>query len=225
MSFVNIAAQHAADHPVLAAAAVVGAGVAGYITHVSSPTQAPDLPGPKGLPIVGSLFQRGFDPAETYRQWAEIYGPVYRVRLGNSWVVVVNSADAADEIMAHPQFAAALQSRTIDYSLGKLIAIDPRTITVASSPFSETLKKKRTLAIEVCQLAALPKYADGMAWCVKRMIRDIWAEAKANDGVVDPWPMVRDSGRNIAHAVHFGTTIEETHAAYDMYTGMRDFNS
>jgi hypothetical protein len=83
------------------------------LAWITQPSSVPDLPGPRGWPIVGSYFQRGSDPAETYRQWSKIYGPVFRVRLGNKYVVVINSADAGDELLASSAYASTFQSRPV----------------------------------------------------------------------------------------------------------------
>jgi hypothetical protein len=94
---------------------VTGVSIAAIVSLIAwSATPSgpePDLPGPRGWPIVGSLFQRGPDPAHTYHMWSKIYGPVFKIRLGNRWVVVVNGAEAGDELLASAQYGALFQSR------------------------------------------------------------------------------------------------------------------
>ena len=91
---------------------VILAAIVGLIAWSVTPaTPEPDLPGPRGWPIVGSLFQRGRDPAHTYHMWSKIYGPVFKMRLANRWVVVVNGAEAGDELLASAQYGALFQSR------------------------------------------------------------------------------------------------------------------
>jgi len=43
--------------------------------------------------------------------WSKIYGPVFKIRLGNRWVVIVNGAEAGDELIASAQYGALFQSR------------------------------------------------------------------------------------------------------------------
>lgn len=95
----------------LALGALIFAAVLGLVSWSTTPPHAPDLPGPWGWPIVGNLFQRGTDPADTYHKWSKIYGPVFRIRLGNKWVIVINGAEAADELLASPQYGSVFQSR------------------------------------------------------------------------------------------------------------------
>ncbi|CAG9957483.1 unnamed protein product [Clonostachys rosea f. rosea IK726] len=46
-------------------------------------TRIPNLPGPRGYPLLGSLPSlRGKIPAEEYRQWAKRYGNVFQLQLG-----------------------------------------------------------------------------------------------------------------------------------------------
>ena len=101
-------------HPVatITTAFVVIALLAIIITSQPD-TPTPSLPGPPGWPIVGNLFQRGAEPAETYRQWAKTYGDVFKIRLGSKWVVVINSAEAGDELLSGSTYAAIFQSRPI----------------------------------------------------------------------------------------------------------------
>jgi hypothetical protein len=113
MPFVDTALTYAVEHPTTAGLIILGAGLSAYIIHASSPplSMTPTLPGPRGWPLVGSFFSRGRDPAETYRLWSKIYGPVFKDRLGASYVVVINGADEADELLADPKYAAATMSR------------------------------------------------------------------------------------------------------------------
>nr|XP_006824248.1 PREDICTED: cytochrome P450 1A5-like [Saccoglossus kowalevskii] len=55
------------------------------------------IPGPRGWPIVGSLFSLGKFPHLKLMEMARIYGNVYQLRLGNQYVVVVNGIRAIKE--------------------------------------------------------------------------------------------------------------------------------
>ncbi|KAG7086431.1 hypothetical protein E1B28_002385 [Marasmius oreades] len=57
-------------------------------------------PGPPRAPIIGNLFQvPSRKPYLQFRKWAQEYGPVYSLRLGGSTVIVLNTAEAAHEIL------------------------------------------------------------------------------------------------------------------------------
>ncbi|KAJ6787993.1 hypothetical protein PWT90_01105 [Aphanocladium album] len=53
-----------------------------------------NLPGPRGIPLFGNLFEIRKGHAKTFKAWAERYGSVFRVVLGNKEVVVLNSREA-----------------------------------------------------------------------------------------------------------------------------------
>jgi hypothetical protein len=65
---------------------------------MTKPAAFADLPGPKGLPLLGSLLQ--IDPARLHlilEAWAERYGPRYRFRLGPKPVLVAEEGTAFSE--------------------------------------------------------------------------------------------------------------------------------
>jgi cytochrome P450 len=59
-----------------------------------------DLPGPRGLPLLGSLHQLGLhDLHVTLEEWRERYGPLYTFRAGPRRYVVVADQEAANAIL------------------------------------------------------------------------------------------------------------------------------
>lgn len=52
------------------------------------------MPGPRGLPVVGNLFQIDFESFHQYlERWAAEFGPLYRIRMGPRSIVVTSDAD------------------------------------------------------------------------------------------------------------------------------------
>jgi len=77
---------------------LVSAGLVFLIAYISSRSKIPQglraVPGPKGIPILGSALEIGDYPEKTYMKWAREYGELFQVRLGwNNWVFV-NSEEA-----------------------------------------------------------------------------------------------------------------------------------
>jgi cytochrome P450 len=64
-----------------------------------------DLPGPKGLPFVGSLFEIRLSRLHlVFEDWARIYGGVYAFRVGPKRALVVADPGLVDEVLrARPQ--------------------------------------------------------------------------------------------------------------------------
>ncbi|SJL15448.1 related to Cytochrome P450 [Armillaria ostoyae] len=59
-------------------------------------------PGPSKIPFFGNLFQVPvLRPYPKFREWALKYGPIYHLRLGPQDVIVLNTAEAADELFVN----------------------------------------------------------------------------------------------------------------------------
>jgi phenylacetate 2-hydroxylase len=67
---------------VLGVAALVVYLVLKLLNRTTTP-KIPGLPAVPGLPFVGSLFDIGECHARKAQEWAQTYGPVFQVRLGN----------------------------------------------------------------------------------------------------------------------------------------------
>lgn len=67
------------------------------ILHFKHKTKLP--PGPKGLPIIGSLLAVGDRPHDSLTKLAKVYGPIMTVRMGPISTIVVSSTEMAREII------------------------------------------------------------------------------------------------------------------------------
>ncbi|RDB27732.1 3-hydroxyphenylacetate 6-hydroxylase [Hypsizygus marmoreus] len=193
----------------LATGAVVVAVLLGLISWSTTPPNAPDLPGPKGWPIVGSLFQRGKDPASTYQQWAKIYGPVFRMRLANKWVVVINGAEAGDELVGSAQYGSIFQSRPMPHTLGKLLGLaSKKAVTLGTSPYDDLLKGKRRLSIASVSPAATKTYENIIERAAQYFVRGL-NNANKQGGPIDAVPIFFDAAAVLAITVLCGASVEE----------------
>ncbi|KAH9829079.1 cytochrome P450 [Rhodofomes roseus] len=62
----------------------------------------PHPPGPTGIPVLGNLLQVNvLRPYPQFLAWAREYGPIFRVRMGFTQMVVLNTAEAADELLVN----------------------------------------------------------------------------------------------------------------------------
>ncbi|ODM89491.1 Methyl farnesoate epoxidase [Orchesella cincta] len=65
-----------------------------------------EIPGPKGLPLIGNVLQLGKFPNDTFTKWSKEYGPIYKVRLGSHIAVIVSDPKLSKEIFTNdPAFA------------------------------------------------------------------------------------------------------------------------
>ncbi|KAG6829804.1 hypothetical protein H0H87_010108 [Tephrocybe sp. NHM501043] len=174
----------------------------------TAPPTAPDLPGPRGWPIVGSLFQRGSDPAETYHQWSKIYGPVFRMRLGNRWVMVINDAECGEELLGSSQYGAVFQSRPMLHTLKKLLGGSKKAITLGTSPYDNLLKGKRRLAIASVSPAVSRTYDPVIERAAQYFVRSL-DRASQSGGPVDPFPLFVDGAAVLNLTVICGASVED----------------
>jgi Cytochrome P450 len=78
----------------LVLAFIIVFGISYFSTRIKIPKGLRAVPGPKGLPIVGSLLDIPEYPEKQYMKWAREYGELFQVQLGwNNWVFV-NSEEA-----------------------------------------------------------------------------------------------------------------------------------
>jgi cytochrome P450 len=73
-------------------------------THAFAPGQplraVKDLPGPRGLPLLGNLLQIDIARAHTIMQrWADAIGPIYRFRIAHRDVVVISDTELINEVL------------------------------------------------------------------------------------------------------------------------------
>ncbi|KAJ7769577.1 cytochrome P450 [Mycena maculata] len=62
-------------------------------------TSFPRPPGPRGLPLVGNLFQLNDDSWNLFTQWKADYGPIVHISLGGQEVVILNTFESAAELL------------------------------------------------------------------------------------------------------------------------------
>ncbi|CAH8361205.1 unnamed protein product [Eruca vesicaria subsp. sativa] len=56
-------------------------------------------PGPPGLPLVGNIFQLGFNPHQSLAVFSKTYGPIMSLKFGRLTAVVISSPEAAKEAL------------------------------------------------------------------------------------------------------------------------------
>lgn len=77
-----------------------------------------DFNGPPNRLLVGNLPDITNNASERLRTWAETYGDVYEMQLGNIPILVVNSATATKELFGSK--GHALNSRPVFYTFHKV---------------------------------------------------------------------------------------------------------
>lgn len=130
---------------------IIGSEITRYLSRI------PNLPGPRGLPLVGSLpWLWGKVHAEQFRIWSQQYGDVFQVQLGERTAVVVNSASAARELFLGQR--EAMNSRPLFYVLHAKVQRGSSVTSIGTSPWNESCKRRRKIGATAMNKVAVDSY-------------------------------------------------------------------
>ncbi|ETS87879.1 hypothetical protein PFICI_01707 [Pestalotiopsis fici W106-1] len=162
------------------------------------------LKGPRGLPLIGNIWDIRTNAAERYRQWSKSYGGVFQIQLGNIPVVVVNTAATAKVIFG--QNSQALASRPEFYTFHKLVS-DTSGTTIGTSPYSESLKRRRKGAASALNRPSVATYVQHLDVESKDFIKELYTYGKGGKEAVDPMPMIQRLSLSLALTLNWGTRM------------------
>lgn len=203
----TLARSHAETSPIssLAFLAAASAFLYLFVTEIQRlQGRIPGFSGPTGLPMIGNIHQITVNAAEQYRQWAKQYGPVYQVMLGNVPVIVVNGAKAAREIFgANSQ---ALASRPEFYTFHKVVSSTAGT-TIGTSPFSESLKRRRKGAASALNKPSVATYIPHIDVETRDFLNEFLLYGENGEKAVDPMPMIQRLSLSLALTLNWGTRM------------------
>ncbi|ORY63918.1 cytochrome P450 [Pseudomassariella vexata] len=170
---------------------------------IRSQARIPKLPGPRGLPVIGNLWDIRTNAAETYRQWARKYGDVYQIQLGNIPVVLVNSASAAKKIFSNQ----AITSRPEFYTFHKVLSNTAGT-TIGTSPYSDSLKRRRKGAASALNRPSVQSYVEHLDVETRDFIKELLEYGKGGERPVDPMPMIQRLSLSLALTLNWGVRMD-----------------
>ncbi|KAK2055998.1 cytochrome P450 [Colletotrichum caudatum] len=162
------------------------------------------LDGPRGLPLIGNLWDIRVNAAEQYRRWAQEFGAVYQIQLGNVPVVVVNTSAAAKVLFG--QHAQALSSRPEFYTFHKILS-DTAGTTIGTSPYSDSLKRRRRGAASALNRPSVSTYVPHLDVESRDFIKELYEYGKAGQDPVDPMPMIQRLSLSLALTLNWGVRM------------------
>ncbi|KAJ9635318.1 uncharacterized protein PV06_09365 [Exophiala oligosperma] len=69
--------------------------------HRRSHGDLKELPGPKGYPLIGNLFDMPREKAFLkFKEWAEKYGPIFKIEFLGQTQVIVSNQTLAEDLLA-----------------------------------------------------------------------------------------------------------------------------
>jgi len=130
------------------------------------------VPGPKGLPIIGNVLQLETRPQRQYAHWAEQYGELFQIRLGNLDWVFVNTPAAVKEIF--DKQSTITSSRVPMPVASDLVSDDKRILLMGYSP---RWRKLRTIAHKLLTPRISIRFKPSQEFEAKQLVHDILRDA------------------------------------------------
>ncbi|KAL1917646.1 uncharacterized protein VTP21DRAFT_4039 [Calcarisporiella thermophila] len=161
------------------------------------------LPGPRGLPFLGSILEFSpSQPEKVFTRLARRFGPVYHVQLGPrisavADTIVVNSAQAAHDLLETR--GAKYSSRARFYTWSDVIM--PGARGFLPTPYNHYLKKIRRVAHASLNPKAVERYRGVIDFESRELLKSLLTSSAA--APIDPATYCRRYSMNVALSVIF----------------------
>ncbi|KAI0846810.1 cytochrome P450 [Daldinia vernicosa] len=168
----------------------------------------PNLPGPWGYPLLGSLPSlRGTATSDEYRIWSRQYGDVFQVPLGNMTAVVVNSTAAARALFIGQR--EATNSRPVFYVLHKKVQQGGPVTSIGTSPWDDSCKRRRKVSATALNKTSTESYLPILDLESRALTLDILSSCQGGDASVDVLDLTRKFALNLSLTLAYGTRVED----------------
>lgn len=221
-SILGLLSQHASNHMLETVALSLLAVPIVYVVIneiIRSNARIKEMDGPRGLPLIGNLWDIRSNAAEQYRLWAKKFGDVYQIQLGNVPVIVVNSAAAAKVLFG--QHAQALSSRPETYTFHKVVSSTAGT-TIGTSPYSESLKRRRKGAASALNRPSVQTYVPLLDVETRDFVEELFTDGKGGQVPVDPMPMIQRLSLSLALTLNWGIRMSSRDALFEEITHVEE---
>ena len=145
----------------------------------NTPGRFRDLPGPRGLPVLGNILQLPLDRFHlVLEQWAEQYGSIFRVRIGPHPLAVISDREAVQKVLVQRpngfRRTRPLEAAAAEMRLKGVFAAE-----------GDDWRRQRRVVVAALKLARLRLFFPKLAVTVGRLQRR-WERAADSGEPVDP---------------------------------------
>lgn len=141
-----------------------------------------DLPGPKGLPLLGNILQMESERFhQTLEKWADQFGPLYRIRIGRKPLLIIADPVLIGALLRDRPDAIRRSSRTAN-------AINELGVTGVFSDEGDEWRKQRKLVMRALTPEVIRSFFPTMKVMTERLQRR-WQASLASGRQID---IVRD---------------------------------
>ncbi|KAF8249080.1 cytochrome P450 [Wilcoxina mikolae CBS 423.85] len=163
----------------------------------------PEVP---GLPFLGSLLSIGSCHARKALEWSKTYGPVFQVRLGNRRVVFANDYASVADLWVTQQ--KALISRPQLYTFHSVVSAS-QGFTIGTSPWSESLKRRRKAAATSLNRPAIASYMPIIDLESSISIRELLEDSNYGKKEINPSSYFQRFALNTSLTLNYGFRIKD----------------
>jgi cytochrome P450 len=160
-----------------------------------------DLPGPRGLPVLGNLHQFDFKRLhQTLEKWARRYGPVYRVKVPNGPFMVVADPDLIGKV---------LRERPDTFRRPAVLAAVAAELGAMPGLFDSegaAWRDQRRMVMQAFAPHAVKSYFPALVHVAQRLQRR-WENAAAAGQAIDLGGDLRLYSVDIVAGLAFGTDV------------------
>jgi len=162
----------------------------------------PEIP---GWPIFGNLAQLGDNHAHIAKLWADKYGPVFQVRLGNRRIVFANTFDSVRNLWITNQ--SALISRPTLHTFHTVVS-SSEGFTIGTSPWDESCKARRKAAATALNRPAVQSYMPIIDYESTKSIKELLKDSDGGKKDVDPNAYFARFALSTSLTLNYGIRIE-----------------
>ncbi|KAF9463394.1 cytochrome P450 [Collybia nuda] len=153
-------------------------------------------PGPRGLPILGNIFQLPSFPWFKFTEWKAQYGPIISLNLAGQPMIILNTAKAASDLLNH---RSQIYSDRPPYIMAQEILTGG--VDIALIPYGDLWRRMRRATHESFNIRASEKYMLGKKSAASTVLGGVygWDPVGING---DP---VIDKINNLAHRLVYAS--------------------